>query len=54
MRVLEAIGAIRDADGEVSVISERRLREAACECYTAPAQYSQRLETLRPIQREAE
>ena len=53
MRVLEAIGAIRFADGCVSVLSQDRLREAACECYAAPANYATRLETLRPVQREA-
>ena len=54
MRVLEAIGAIRYADGAVYVISERKLRRAACECYAAPADYSRRLETGRSMPREAE
>ena len=54
MRVLEAIGAIRYADGCVTVLADHRLREAACECYAAPADYSRRLGTARPVQREAE
>ena len=43
MAALEAIGAIRYADDQVDVVSERRLREAACECYNAPSAYAQRL-----------
>ena len=54
MRVLEAIGAIRFADGYVCVVSEHRLREAACECYAAPANYARRLEAGRSKSREAE
>jgi CRP-like cAMP-binding protein len=45
MVALQAIGAIRFAGGVVTIVSERRLREAACECYTAPVEFAQRLET---------
>ena len=33
MAALQAIGAIRYAGDMVTIVSERRLREAACECY---------------------
>jgi CRP-like cAMP-binding protein len=43
MATLETIGAISYADDYLHVVSQRRLREAACECYAAPAEYSRRL-----------
>ncbi len=52
MAALEAIGALRYAGEAVTVVSDRRLREAACECYTAPVEYAQRIATRRPPQRE--
>ncbi len=53
MAALEAIGAIRFAGDAVTVVSERRLRAAACECYTAPVEYARRLEMRPPVHREA-
>ncbi len=47
MSTLEAIGALRYAEDRVHVVSERRLREAACECYTAPVEYAQQLAAPR-------
>jgi CRP-like cAMP-binding protein len=47
MAALQAIGAVRYADDTVTIVSERRLREAACECYTAPVDLAQRLATGR-------
>jgi hypothetical protein len=38
----------------VSIVSKRRLREAACECYTAPVEYEQRLAASPPLQRETQ
>jgi CRP-like cAMP-binding protein len=52
MAVLQSIGAIRHGDGTVTVASERRLREAVCECYTAPVEHAKRLESRKPLQRE--
>jgi len=52
MAALQTIGAIRYAGGIVTIASEGRLREAACECYTAPAEFSQRLETRHQVQRD--
>jgi len=43
MAALQAIGAVRYADDGLTIVSERRLREAACECYTAPVDLAQRL-----------
>jgi CRP-like cAMP-binding protein len=43
MAALEAIGAIRYADDVVTILSDRRLREAACECYAAPVEYGKHL-----------
>jgi CRP-like cAMP-binding protein len=54
MAALQAIGAIRYANDTVAVVSERRLRETACECYTAPLEYSQRIGPRRPAKREAQ
>ncbi|MDP9106694.1 MAG: Crp/Fnr family transcriptional regulator [Candidatus Eremiobacteraeota bacterium] len=54
MAVLEGLGALRYANDVVTIVSERRLREAACECYTAPAELAQRLAKLRPrVRRDA-
>jgi CRP-like cAMP-binding protein len=53
LAALQAIGAIRFADDVVTVVSKRRLREAACECYAAPVEYAQRLETRQRMQRDA-
>jgi CRP-like cAMP-binding protein len=44
LAALQAIGAIRYADEVVTVVSGRRLREAACECYAVPTEYAQHLE----------
>ncbi len=43
MAALEAIGAIRYANDVLTVLSDRRLREAACECYAAPVEYGKHL-----------
>jgi CRP-like cAMP-binding protein len=53
MAVLQSIGAIRRSNETVTVASERRLREAACECYTAPVEHAKRLKSRKPLQREA-
>ena len=53
MAVLEALGAIRYTGSSVTITSQARLREAACECYAAPVEFRKRLELRRPIQREA-
>jgi CRP-like cAMP-binding protein len=53
MAVLVSIGAIRRGDETVTVTSERRLREAACDCYTAPVEHAKRLESRKPLQRES-
>jgi CRP-like cAMP-binding protein len=53
MAALQAIRAVRFADDAVSIVSEARLRDAACECYAAPAEYAQRLETRPRVQRDA-
>ncbi len=53
MAVLQSIGAIRQGDEIVTVASERRLREAACDCYTAPVEHAKRLESRKRLQREA-
>jgi len=52
MAVLQSIGAIRHGGGTVTVTSDRRLREAACECYTAPVEHVKRLGSRKPVQRE--
>ena len=54
MSVLEAIGAIRYRDDAVSIASDSGLRDAACECYTAPLDYAQRITVRRPREREAQ
>ena len=54
MAVLQRIGAIRYADDAVTVTSEHRLRDAACECYVAPAEHARQLESRKPTQREAD
>ena len=54
MESLQAIGAIRYAGGVVTIVSERRLRDAVCECYTAPIEFAQRVVEHRPVQREAQ
>ncbi len=43
MAALEAIGAVRYAGDALAVLSDRRLREAACECYTVPVEYGKHL-----------
>lgn len=43
MAALQAIGAVRYAGDVLTIVSERRLREAACECYAAPVDLAQRL-----------
>jgi CRP-like cAMP-binding protein len=48
MAALEGLGAIRYAGDVVTIVSERRLRDAACECYQAPVELAQRLAKLRP------
>jgi CRP-like cAMP-binding protein len=53
MAVLQSIGAIRRGDETVSIASERRLREAACECYLAPVEHAKRLASRKPLKREA-
>jgi CRP-like cAMP-binding protein len=53
MAVLQSVGAIRYAGEAVTVTSERRLREAACECYTGPVEHAKRLESRKPVQRES-
>jgi CRP-like cAMP-binding protein len=52
MATLQAIGAVRFADDVASIVSERRLRDAACECYAVPVDYAERLETRRSVQRD--
>jgi CRP-like cAMP-binding protein len=53
MGVLQSIGAIRHGDETVTVASERRLREAACECYIAPVEHAKRLASRKQRQRES-
>ncbi|HEV2737460.1 MAG TPA: Crp/Fnr family transcriptional regulator [Candidatus Elarobacter sp.] len=53
LAALQALGTVRFADEVVTVVSERRLRDAACECYTVPVEYAQRLETRPRMQRDA-
>jgi CRP-like cAMP-binding protein len=53
MGALQAVGAVRFADDVVSIVSERRLRDAACECFAVPVEYAQRLETRQRLEREA-
>lgn len=53
MAVLEALGAIRYTGSRVSISSQAGLRDAACECYTAPVEFRKRLERRRPIRRDA-
>ncbi len=53
MAALQAIGALRYAGDVATIISERRLREAACECYSAPVEFAQRIDAVPPLQREA-
>ena len=48
MAALQSIGALRYADDVVRIVSERRLREAACECYAAPVELGRRLALARP------
>ena len=48
MAVLQALGAIRYTGDVVSISSEARLREAACECYTVPVEFRRRLEARKP------
>ena len=43
MAALQAIGAIRYDDDTVTIVSERRLRESACECYKAPVDFAKHL-----------
>ncbi|MDQ6926914.1 MAG: hypothetical protein M3154_11860 [Candidatus Eremiobacteraeota bacterium] len=45
MAALQAIGALRYADDHATILSERRLRDAACECSTTPAEFAKRLAT---------
>ena len=54
MAILESIGAIRYRDDAVTVASDSQLREAACECYTAPLEYAQRVTMHLSRQREAQ
>jgi hypothetical protein len=51
MAALQAIGAIRYADDVLTILSDRRLREAACECYAAPVEYGKHL-TARQTRRK--
>jgi CRP-like cAMP-binding protein len=53
MAVLEALAAIRYTGSSVTISSLPRLRESACECYTAPIQFRKRLQSRKPVQREA-
>jgi CRP-like cAMP-binding protein len=53
MATLQAIGAVRFADDVVTVVSERSLRDVACECYVAPVEFAQRLDAPRRAQRDA-
>jgi len=48
MAALQAIGAVRYADDVATIVSQRRLLEAACECYAAPVDLAQRLAIARP------
>jgi CRP-like cAMP-binding protein len=52
MAALQAIGALRYGDDSVTIVSERRLREAACECYTAPVDFAKRLTARDGAQRK--
>ena len=54
MATLEALGAIRYADDQLHVVSERRLRGAACECYAAPVEYARNVAVRRDGQRTAQ
>ena len=54
MATLQAVGAIRYAEDTMTIVSGRALREAACECYTAPNEYAQRLAPRRDHKREAQ
>ena len=47
MAALQSLGALRYAGEVVTVVSEHRLRDAACECYTAPLAFEQRLAQKR-------
>ena len=54
MAVLEALGAIRYTGSSVTVSSSARLRESACDCYSAPVEFRKRVEMRKPLQREAQ
>ena len=54
MATLAAIGAIRYEADQLHVVSERRLRDAACECYAAPAEYGRGLAGRRDGKRTAQ
>ncbi len=52
MAALQALGALRYGDDTVTILSERRLKEAACECYAAPVDFAKRLAARDGARRE--
>jgi CRP-like cAMP-binding protein len=54
MTALEAMGALRFADDSVTIVSERRLREAVCECYHEPVDYARRIGMRRRGERASQ